>query len=182
MRRQMPRSGGFTLVEVVVALAVLAILGAIAVPGFTNLRYDSSRSTAVNEFIHTIFLSRSEAMKRGEVISICKSMDGGTCTNAAAHWSAGWIAFVNLDRDEPPERDADEAVLSVHAGWRDGQILANRAAFSFRPHIQGVVNGTLVFCDARGSASARAIIISHTGRPRVARRDASNRSLHCPTG
>jgi len=42
------------------------------------------------------------------------------------------------------------------------------------------VNGTLVFCDPRGSSSARAIVISHTGRPRVSRRDSSNKPLKCP--
>jgi hypothetical protein len=45
---------------------------------------------------------------------------------------------------------------------------------------QAVVNGTIVFCDARGSAHARAIIISHTGRPRVAQRDADGKPLRCP--
>ena len=47
---------------------------------------------------------------------------------------------------------------------------------------QGVVNGTLVFCDPRGSAHARAIIISHTGRPRVARLDADGKPLRCLSG
>jgi type IV fimbrial biogenesis protein FimT len=165
-----------------IALAVFAVLGAIAVPSFTNLQYDASRSNAVNGFIHTLFLARSEAMKRGEMISVCKSTDGNTCRNAASDWGAGWMAFVNTDRDDPPERDTDETVLAVHEGWHQGQISSNRAAFSFRPHIQGVVNGTLVFCDPRGSTSARAIIISHTGRPRVSQRDASNHPLRCPTG
>ncbi len=171
---------GFTLVEIMIALAVLSILGTLAVPAFTNLYDDSSRTNAVNSFIHTIFLARSEAMKRGEMVSICKSANASSCENGASDWNRGWIVFANSDRDEPPVRDDDEALLYVHEGWRTGSIAANRAAFSFRPHIQGVVNGTLVFCDRRGSAAARAIIISHVGRPRVAQRDASNRPLRCP--
>ena len=113
------------------------------------------------------------------MVSICKSVDGSTCSNGAADWNGGWITFANIDRDELPQRDANEPVLYVQQGWRLGQISANRAAFSFRPHTQGVVNGTIVFCDPRGSAAARAIIISHTGRPRVSQRDASNRPLVC---
>ena len=77
-------------------------------------------------------------------------------------------------------RDYGEPVLSVHAGWRGGHITSNRKAFSFRPIIQGVVNGTVLFCDPRGNAHARAIIISHTGRPRVSQRDSSNKPLRCP--
>jgi len=172
---------GFTLVEIMIALAVLSILGTLAVPGFTNLYLDSSRTSAVNAFIHTIFLARSEAIKRGDIVSVCKSSNASSCENGASDWNRGWIVFANSDRDEPPVRDDDEPVLYVSEGWRSGTISSNRTAFSFRPHIQGVINGTVVFCDRRGSTTARAIIISHVGRPRVARRDASNRPLTCPT-
>jgi type IV fimbrial biogenesis protein FimT len=171
-------NSGFTLIEIMIALAVLSILGTLAIPGFTNLLQDSSRTSAVNAFIHTVFLARSEALKRGEMVSICKSPDGANC-NTAGEWNGGWITFVNSDRDEPPQRDADESLLQVQEPWRGGKITANRAAFSFRPHTQGVVNGTIVFCDRRGSAAARAVIISHVGRPRVSPRDASNHSLVC---
>jgi hypothetical protein len=89
------------------------------------------------------------------------------------------MIFVNTDRDELPQRDPGEAVLLVTESWRGGTITSNRPSYSFRPYRQGVVNGTIVFCDPRGSDHARAIIISHTGRPRVAQRDASNRALRC---
>jgi type IV fimbrial biogenesis protein FimT len=171
-------SSGFTLIEIMIALAVLSILGTLAVPGFINLLCDASRTNAVNAFIHSVFLARSEAIKRGEVVSICKSADGANC-NDSGEWNGGWITFVNTDRDEPPQRDADESLIFVQEPWRDGRISSNRLAFSFRPHTQGVVNGTLVFCDRRGSAAARAVIISHVGRPRVAQRDASNHPLVC---
>lgn len=171
-------NSGFTLIEIMIALAVLSILGTLAVPGFSNLLQDSARTSAVNSFIHTVFLARSEAIKRGQVVSICKSTDGANC-NAAAEWNGGWITFVNSDRDEPPQRDADESLLFVQQSWQGGKVTSNRTAFSFRPHTQGVVNGTLVFCDKRGSTSARAVIISHVGRPRVSQRDASNRPLVC---
>lgn len=175
------RSHGFTLVEIMIALAVLSILGTLAIPSFADLFDDSSRANAVNSFIHTIFLARSEAMKRGEMVSICQSTNATSCDRAGGgNWNRGWIVFANRDRDEPPVRDDDEALLYVHEGWRTGNISSNRLAFSFRPHIQGVVNGTLVFCDRRGSTAARAIIVSHVGRPRVAQRDSSNRPLRCP--
>jgi type IV fimbrial biogenesis protein FimT len=172
---------GVTLIEMLTTLTVLGVLGALALPGFHTLRRDAGRTAAVNDFFHALFLARSEAIKRGEMVSLCKSGNGETCTNRGAEWSSGWLVFVNADRDELPERDAGEQVLASYAGWPEGRITSNRLAYSFRPHIQGVVNGTIVFCDSRGPEHARAIIISHTGRPRVAHRDSSGQALRCPS-
>jgi type IV fimbrial biogenesis protein FimT len=170
---------GLTLIELMTTLSVVAILGTLAVPGFSNLLADAERTTTVNNFFHAIFLARSESIKRGQVVSLCKSNDAQTCVNRAPEWSGGWIVFINSDRDELPERDVDETVLAVYDGWTRGRITSNRNAYSFRPYDQAVVNGTILFCDARGGEYARAIIISQTGRPRVAKRDSRNRPLNC---
>ncbi len=170
---------GLTLIELVTTVTILAILSVVAIPSFNHLLHESQRAAAVNGFLRGLFLARSESIKRGRMVTLCKSRDGASCT-PAGEWHAGWIVFVNMDRDEPPVRDDGEHIIHVDAGWRGGTITSNRAAYSFRPHQQGVVNGTIVFCDPRGSAHARAIIISNTGRPRVAQRDSSNRALRCP--
>lgn len=173
-------SHGLTLVELLTTLVIVAIVGTLAVPSFNSSLRDTQRATAVNAFLHTLFFARSEALRNGHVVSVCKSPDGTTCVKSA-QWHEGWMVFDNLDRDEPAMRDADEPILLVHQGWRLGTITSTRTSFSFRAYHQGVVNGTVVFCDTRGSEHARAIIISHTGRPRVAQRDASNRALRCPS-
>jgi type IV fimbrial biogenesis protein FimT len=175
----MRHAHGLTLIELLATIAIVAILSAIAVPSFSNLRHDNARAAEVNGFLHAIFFARSESIKRAQVVTLCKSRDGSSCASDA-QWHDGWIVFVNTDRDELPERDPDEELLLVRPGWRSGTITSNRAAYSFRPYRQGVVNGTVTFCDPRGSAHARAIIISHTGRPRTSPRDASNRPLTCP--
>jgi type IV fimbrial biogenesis protein FimT len=170
---------GFTLTEMLACIAVVGILSSIAAPSFVELRRNSARTAAVNAFFHSLFLARSEAIKRGRVVTVCKSADGRRCAPASPLWSAGYVVFVNLDRDDPAQIDAGEEVLHVIGPWDSGRITANRQDFSFRPYTQGVVNGTVTFCDARGPEQARAIIISHTGRPRIAQRDASNRRLSC---
>ncbi|NLG77834.1 MAG: prepilin-type N-terminal cleavage/methylation domain-containing protein [Xanthomonadaceae bacterium] len=173
-------SDGFTLLEALVSMTVVAILAALAAPAFASFHLDAKRTATVNEFFHSVFLARSEAAKRGEVASVCRSEDGNTCASREVPWTVGWIVFVNLDRDEPAERDPNEPLLAVYGAREGVTITSNRVTYSFRPTVQGVVNGTIVFCDRRGSEHARAIIISHTGRPRVARRDASGRALPCP--
>ena len=176
----MRRSQGITLVELLTTVAVVAVVGTLAVPGFKGVMRDSARATAVNAYMHAIFLARSESIKRNQVVSICRSRDGETCLYGAASWEQGWMVFVNQDRDEPPVRDSGEALVILHEGWPSGVITSNRVAYSFRPMAQGMVNGTVVFCDPRGSRHSRAIIISQTGRPRIAARDADGKPLPCP--
>jgi len=175
-------SPGATLIELVTTLAVVAVLGTLAAPSFTSVVYDSRRATIVNELLHSLFLARSEAVKRGRIVAVCQSSDGWSCDGRPAQWHSGWIVFANLDRDDPPVRDAGEPLIATHAAWKHGSITSTRASYSFRPNTQGVVNGTLVFCDARGDAHARAIVISRSGRPRVTDRDSSSQSLRCPRG
>ncbi len=178
----MCKSAGTTLVELLTTFAVVAVLATLAAPTFRSLQLDSRRTAVVNGFLHGLFLARAEAIKRMQIVSICPSPDGQRCDSRAGDWSAGWIVFVNHDRDDPPVRDAGEHLIVSSGRWPGGTITSNRRAYSFRPVRQGVVNGTIVFCDARGSAQARAIVISHTGRPRVARLDADGKPLRCPSG
>lgn len=176
----MERSQGVTLLELVFALAILATLLAMTVPAFGRMRLDAQRTAAVNDLLHALYLARSEAIKRGAVVSVCPSTDGSGCAVSTPDWATGWIVFLNADRDRPPVVDAGEPILRRHPPIPRMIIQSNRAALSFRPITQLDVNGTIVFCDERGGASARAIIVSHTGRPRVSLRDASGRPLLCP--
>jgi type IV fimbrial biogenesis protein FimT len=178
----MCKSAGTTLIQLLTTVAIVAVLATVAAPGLQGLQLDGRRTAAVNGLLHGLFLARSESIKRGQVVSVCRSSDGLRCDYRAADWNVGWIVFVNGDRDDPPERDAAEELLFSSGASPGGSILSNRRGYSFRPATQGVVNGTVVFCDARGSAHARAIIVSHTGRPRVAQRDAEGKPLRCPSG
>ena len=175
----MGRSQGVTLVEALSTLAVIGILSAVAVPSFTGVVRDGERSAAVNAFFHAVFLARSESIKRVQVVSICKSRDGATCAEQSAAWHDGWVVFVDDDRDGQPRGDAAEPILLVNRGWQNGTITSNRQSYSFRPYQQAVVNGTIVFCDSRGSAHARAIVISFTGRPRIAEHGTGTKPLPC---
>ncbi len=176
------RPGGFTILELMITVALLTIVLGLAAPSLDGLLRDSRRTVAVNGFVHALFLARSTALTRNKTISICRSSDGQTCGNQTADWQHGWIVFENADRDEPPARDPNETVLAVQAEWTGGTIMSNRRSYTFRPYHHGVVNGTLVFCDHRGPQHARAIIINTVGRPRVSKRDSDNRPLRCPGG
>ena len=75
----------------------------------------------------------------------------------------------------PPPTDAVDVRFS-------GTLVSNRARFEFRPFPSRSTNGTISFCDARGGAAQRAIVISYTGRPRLAAPDADSGLPACATG
>ena len=169
---------GFTLVELVVCMGVLAVMAGWGLPAFGELARNTARTREVNRFVQAIYLARSEAIKRNGVVSLCPSANGSTC-QPGPQWQRGWIVFVNLDHDSPASRDAGESVVHVYQQWDAGRILSNRGTLSFRPFGQMGVTATVTFCDDRGPAAARAVIISQTGRPRISSRSASNGPLVC---
>ncbi len=179
-RAGVSRADGFTLIELFFVCAIAAIATAAAVPSFREYAFNARRAENVNGLLHALHAARGAAIKRGEAIVLCKSDSGTQCTPQAASWSAGWIVFANRDRDSPPTVDAEEPILLRHPGADGLSIRANRDALVYWPFSLGGTATSFIFCDARGSPAARAIVVSQTGRPRVSERDASGRILQCP--
>lgn len=175
----MPRPAGYTLVECLICLALAALLATLAAPAISALRFDSRMTSAVNDFIHGMHAARVAAHSRGQDVALCRSVDGQRCSYAAA-WQDGYLVFINRDRDSPPQVDPGEPVLVTGGGTPDVLIQANRAVFVFRAFGRRAVNGTLTFCDQRGPARARSIIVSYTGRPRAVAAATSSGPFTCP--
>jgi len=109
MRRTLPEaSRGFTLIELLVTLIVLAIIIGIAIPNF-NDQIRNNRSTTLGEEFHSALnFARSEAAKRGGMVSICASNDAGTgCGN---DWTNGWLAFVDTAEENSNSVGVGEAL------------------------------------------------------------------------
>jgi len=178
-RNAVRRCRGITLWELIWVLALVATLTAVAAPGFRSLVLDARRTADINAFISAIQLSRSEAAKRGRPVVLCKTADGSTCGGAEIGFDSGWMVFVNVDDIRPPQRAPEEQLLYRHEPQTRGTIRANRRLFEFRAFGWRSTNGTITFCDRRGTAQARAVIVSYTGRPRVSPRGPRNRTLAC---
>lgn len=108
---------GFTLVEMMVVIMLLAILLAIGVPEFRNFAARRTLTAQVGELANTIRLTRTEAIKRGFPVSICRSDNPEAaspgCSSGAAGqgWSSGWVMFV--DRGTRGVIDAGDVVIRV---------------------------------------------------------------------
>lgn len=76
------RSRGFTLVELAVTLAVIAIVVTLAIPAFTSLINGNRLTAQANELVADIQTARSEAVKRNQPVTLCPSTDNATCTGA----------------------------------------------------------------------------------------------------
>jgi len=81
---------GFTLIESMVAIAVLLVLMAIAVPSFKEASYRSQLRSAANNLVTSAHFARSEAIKRNAPVTMCMSTDGEHCA-ASGSWAQGWI-------------------------------------------------------------------------------------------
>jgi type IV fimbrial biogenesis protein FimT len=170
---------GFSLFELLFVIAAAAVLAGLAFPAFSGLAQDARRTAALNAFVASVQLARSEAVKRADEVVLCKSGGTGLC-RSDGEWEAGWLVFANLDRDSPPKVDANEPLIRQSGALQAASLSANRDAFTFRPFARASTNGTVVYCDARGPQSARAVIVSPSGRPRIATTDSGGGALVCP--
>ena len=173
----MPRAQGFTLWELLCALAVAAVALGTGIPAFRTVVLDSRLTADVNAWVLAVQVARSEAAKRGRPVMVCRTLDTSACVTTGAPL-AGWMVFVNLDDQYPPRRSPAEPLIYMHTAELTGTIVGNRPYYEFRPSRRST-NGTTVFCDARGAPSARAVVVSYTGRPRVSNRDGDGRPLRC---
>ena len=139
---------------------------------------DARLTADVNAWVLAVQLARSEAAKRGRSVIVCKTYDTRDCVDARLAGDAGWMVFVNVDDGYPPHRSAGEPLLYVHDTEITGSVISNRPYYEFRTGRRST-NGTTVFCDQRGAAAAKAVIVSYTGRPRVDRVDADRHPLRC---
>ena len=94
----MNRQHGFTLVELIITMAIAAILMTVAVPSFTTTIKNNRLVTQANLLVASIGLARSEAVKLGRTATVCVSSDQATCTGET-NWSLGWMVWVDADGD-----------------------------------------------------------------------------------
>jgi type IV fimbrial biogenesis protein FimT len=193
----MERESGFTIMELMVTVTLVAIIATFAFPSVDYLLRNSRLTSQLNNLAATLHYARSEAVKRGTPVTVCKTHAALQCDTRPG-WERGWIVFVDdgggvATGKGNGKHEKPELMLRVHEALEGGTTLrgnrnvAHRVTFS-ASGFSGGFNGTLRLCDARGARAAKALIVSRLGRIRRALdsnrdgidEDGSGNNLSCP--
>lgn len=157
------RSRGITLAELLVALAISAVLLATAAPGFSRQRANAALGTAAGQAMAALHLARRLALARGQSMTVCLSADGQQCGFAGREW----LLFANEPGGSDSRRDGDEVVLRRWSLPRGVLVTGSRgyAAFQSRPGSAATV--TFRFRHPLAPGAGRDVVVSQTGRPRL---------------
>lgn len=170
----LPESG-LTLIELMLALVVLAILAAATAPSMRGLLQGNQLRLESHRLLAALNLARSEAILRNAPVSLCPSSMATTgVAECAGSYEDGWLVYTNADRDKVVDAGTDE-VIRVFEGMSTGYRLTNRTgtrtAFElihYLPDGSSRSNRTLLFCPPPPvSAPSRSIIVNGVGRARL---------------
>jgi len=176
----MRNRNGFTLIELIVVLALAAILATVAVPGLSRLSAKERVVARTNSLLRALQYARGIAVRRGRRVIICGRTEDGDCSDSTGAWSAGWLVFINRDGSYPPHVDDGDDLLRVRKGGEDGAatVFSNRRYFEFTAR-GTAINGTLTVCPPRDDIAARALVISNVGRVRGTKRSPARSRSDC---
>lgn len=166
---------GWTLVESMVVLAIVAVMVAWALPSFVGVVQQARLSAATHTFLSAMALARSEAIKRNSRVVMCVAVSDTAC-DTTGYWNQGWLLFEDVNNDglfDPAER-----LIHYQAALHNQLLIKGNSQVSHYISYRGngrsyllsgaFQAGTLNICHrASEPVEGRSVIINSVGRPRV---------------
>ena len=164
----MKKNSGFTLLELMVTMAVVGIVFAIGIPSMNTFIQNDRLVTQINTLVGHLSYARSEAVKRSQQVAVCVSSNTTSCTGGN-NWENGWIIYVDIDGDG--SFTAGEEVLRAQQQLDGDNTLSaatigTQVTYDYRGFVDAASVGSFSLCDDRGAAYGKAVSISPTGRVR----------------
>jgi type IV fimbrial biogenesis protein FimT len=161
---------GFTLIELMLALLITALLCAVAIPAWSSASEATHAVAARASMQASLDMAMRHAAIAGSDIVLCPGSPGG-CRDSY-DWSSGWIAYADLDGDR--QRDPDEPLLRDEpalAGKVHLRSTTGRRRLVLHPHggAAAGTNVTFTLCDGRGPGRATALVLANSGQIHAAR-------------
>ncbi len=195
----MKKNSGFTLLELMITLAIIGILLIVGLPSLKTFMQGNQLIASTNELVSALHIARSEAIKLNSRVSICESSNGTTCT-ATGDWKNGWIVFVDAlgaqtGAAAPCVATGTDCLLRVHGAINDNSLTVSGEfdstgvainAFTFNPRgipeqLGTTQSGNFNLCSLNNEGKtidSRAVILSLSGRVRISADTAV--ILQCP--
>lgn len=153
---------GFTLIELMITVALLGILATLALPAFQGSMDRQRIQSAANSLSVAFATARSESVKRGRTVSVCKSSDKTDCTTDG-DWSVGWIIYITAGA---PIKAFDSPSGGVSMAGSAVPDLQNSVQFDPSGASNLAGTGGVTICIA--GQTSRVVSIASSGRIRVA--------------
>jgi len=176
---------GFTLIETMVVVTIIVVLTMVAAPSFQSIYLSNKLAAFTNDFVASTQVARSEAIKRNQVVRLCRSADGASCAGSGT-WQQGWIVFTDTNNNGTVDSGetiirAEPAISADYLFQCPTNVTCTGSNYSLAFQASGVGSDTasLMLCRSFPSAGSqeRTISLGPTGRTTIGKTTTG----HCPS-
>ena len=166
------KAQGFTLVELMIVLAIAAVLMALAAPSFNRIIQENSTRTQASRVVTSMNAARSSAVKNNTPVSVCENSSSiqDQCTASPSNSLSGWLVFTDINEDQ--DVDTDDIIVQVYDGLPSSYYVKDFTSLTYFPDGTTSLGSdeTILICPPdREEKYAWSISITTVGRPTMTR-------------
>lgn len=164
--RNIKKTFGITLIELMVSTGLASLLTAIAIPNFSDFIVQLRVDNEISTLSRLLFSARNHAINNGHNVIVCPLKTDGSCTT---QWHNELSVFIDLNNNQRFDSNNNEILIRTKPAIFADDILIygkHRTKITYQPtgQLYGLSNGTLKYCPKGFSDKSRGIVIARSGR------------------